>query len=1319
MAERKWGAISNGATFESLATTIVFFEDPKASLFGRRGRDGGQDARSGDGTRVFQAKHHEAGSAAAAIRDAKSEAKKIEEYRKLGHPRHAQWAGVTHWRLVTNSAFNPTDQQTWNTEVVPLFAKLGLVADYWERAALDGLLDKHREIHRSYFENETRIFLSIPEAMERLPSQEPFLRREELGPFCGRTAEKTTIREFLTSNKLFLVVHGAGGTGKTRLLVDAGGEIAGDGEWQVLWANVESMAATGAWFEAVVPERATLLFVDEPADEGLLQQLAEQLGGHVGRTARWKVVVAVRSPKDPVLRFLRLARMKQRVQELTLYPLPSADAEEMCFELLKTGNRPDLPDEAKREAARQLSQRFGRHPVWLTLAIQHLEDHGDLKQVPADAQALADEYLLEIERSQSEVAPESIRAMLRWVALIGTVNRQDDSTVTLIGERCGVASVVDVRDRFAALVRRRALAERGAHNRFVELKPDVLRDHVLLRWLARDTGGQHPQVSVDGQELLETVREAASKGSLSGLGRAILVSLARTEFILRLAGHDFGLLRGFFASLEASVSTMSASQRVAVSDVLETISHFHPRAAVSLVSALRRNSAPDETIEGIFAFKVVGQTDIVLSLAWPLFGAAMGAQSPEDKEAVLRELCALTEAEAELAPSLPRGLPNDGKRAAALVTRVLEGGPQFWSEYDDTAKQLGTELIDALTRQAPSRGQSALLQALVQPILETERRQTWADDRSFTWRTFSIAPGGPAWSTREAVLVRLKEALRADAIPSESRVQLWHVFSRVGDGDALEKLKWTYEVLTARSPSIEELAAAREVWDWYRLYEKAPELKAAADALEDLYASNDLAREFQPLLPSIEDWKENDVRASAKAAELALASSPNEISGFLDRAVTFLGSDQALLQLGRVAWSLGAHAGSREVVRQFIREALKPPSIDPRAEFVVAAAVSWAAAVRIAAPERAHVLLRELLDQCGSDERRAHLLERIYGRVPKLRDVGDFTVEERVLLRNSRDLFTSTSRDAAFVAALALSVGDDWATLQPLLEDVFEAMPAERLPLAMHALVDALYWAVREDTDPQPPTEVAEWLMSQLLGLPNIDDIGGNGEWHLTEILKRVGKPDVRWLPEALRRRQEHESASGGGTKSRAVSHNARVSKYVCQIDAAHASDANVVAAVSKVLDFVKDNGSVGYYLPEILRDVDPEGRVVPAAVAARAVSAADAEDVRRLARIGGAYAVNSAPWRTIALAAIRAATPFGAEALRSVYGSLGERGIRSWSGARGEVPPIFIAAVDEARAALDAEVQVELLPYWQQRLAFAEADLREQEERAKEDRGE
>ncbi len=1323
MADRKWGAIASGATFETLATTVVFFEDPNASLFGRRGKDGGQDARSGDGTRVFQAKHHVSGSAAAAIRDAKSEAEKIERYRLPGHNRCDQWRNVTHWRLVTNAAFNPTDKETWAAEVVPLFRRQGLIADYWEVETLNALLDKHPEIHRSFFENETRVFLSIPEIRERLPGQEPFLRRDELGPFCGRVAEIQCVHDFLASQQHFLVVHGAGGLGKTRLLLEAGESIAVEEEhWQVLWAQVASMAATAAWFDAVVPERPTVLLVDEPSDETVLQQLAEQLGGRVGRTARWKVVVAVRSPKDPVLRFLRGARMKARVQELPLLALPSTDAEAMCFELLKTGKLGGLSEEARREAAHQLSKRFSRYPVWLTLAVQHLEDRGDLKQIPADAEALADEYLFEIERNQSEIPPETVRSLMRWVALVGTVNRKDDETIKLIGDGSGLGSILEVRERLESLVRRRALLERGARNRFIELKPDVLRDHVLLRWLTTNVGGAHPVVaSADATELLDVVQKAALAGTLSGLGRAILVSLARTEFLLRFSGYDLQLLSGLFTALEASVPKLSASQRLALADVVEAVGFFHPIEAASLVGALRRDQAPDETIEGIFRAQHLGQGDVLLSLAWPLFGAAMGAQSSEEREAVLRELYALTEAEAEFASRLRRGLPNDGKRAAALVTRVLEGGPQFRSEYDDAAKQLCIGLIGALMKQRPTLGQIALLEALVEPILSVERRQSWFDDHTVTWRTFAIAPGSSAWSAREDVLAEVKKALVAEATPIESRARLWHVFVRAHDASVLERLKWTHEVLTKRKPSLHELAAAREVWDWHRRFEEDSRIKAAAEQLEALYTTNELAKEFEPLLND-DDWEQLNARVMAKGVTLASSAQPEEINGFIERAVSFLGDESKLYSLGGIAWSMGEHAEAREVVRQFVAACLEQPNVTPRSDFGVAAAVRWIACVRLSDhSETAHVLVEQLLAQCGSDDQRANLLGQIYGRVPKLSSLGEFTADEHALLRSTRArvLFSNTGRSVPYVAALAQTAGYEWSKLRPLLEDALSTVPSERLSQAMFTLVDATYWAVREESASPPPSGLVEWLMTQLLALPDFDDLGGNAEWHLMEIIKRAGSVDVLWLPEALARRKQQETTGGDTYKARAVSYNARISKYVRKLAAADIANTEVKAALEKVLDYVSDDGSVGYYLPEILRDIDPDGLAVPAAVAERAMTVAGADDTRRLARIGTAYSVNSPPWRTIALATSRAAASHGQEALRSVHAALGERGIRSWSGAFGEVPPIFVAAVDEARSALDAELEADLKPFWQQRLAIAEAELSEQQEHAKEERGE
>src|SRR5690606_23833214 len=78
--KRSWAHITSGATFEALGTAIIALESPGAKLFGRRGKDGGQDARSADGKTVFQAKHHESEAAKDAIADALAEADKIERY---------------------------------------------------------------------------------------------------------------------------------------------------------------------------------------------------------------------------------------------------------------------------------------------------------------------------------------------------------------------------------------------------------------------------------------------------------------------------------------------------------------------------------------------------------------------------------------------------------------------------------------------------------------------------------------------------------------------------------------------------------------------------------------------------------------------------------------------------------------------------------------------------------------------------------------------------------------------------------------------------------------------------------------------------------------------------------------------------------------------------------------------------------------------------------------------------------------------------------------------------------------------------------------
>lgn len=1143
MADRKWGAIADGSTFEAMATTLIFFEDSRAALFGRRGIDGGQDARSGDGQLVFQAKHHEDESATKAIADAKKEAAKISDYRKAGHARHEQWRSVGAWRLVTNAAFNPSDRQKWDAEVVPLFAAQGLSVDYWERANLDALLDKHPEVHRSFFENETRALLTLAEVRDRLPAQEPFLQRASLGAFYGREADVSVVRAFLASDELFLVLHGAGGIGKTRLLLEAGEEIASDGDWQVLWANVASMKATGAWFEAIVPERPTLLLVDEPPDEQLLQVLSEQLGGRVGRATKWKVAVAVRSPKDPVLRFMFAPRMKARVRELQVASLSDASAEAICRDLLNSGPLAKTSEEWRERAAQELARRFSRVPVWITLAVHALESEGDLAKIPETASGLADSYLEEIVRQQQQAPSDEVLALLRWVALLGTVNREDETAMTLIADGSRIGDANAVRGRLAGLVQRRALIQRGAKDRLVELKPDVLRDHVLAQWLSVNVGyGQVPVVPSDAAKVLvASARDAVLAGTAGALERAILASLGRTELLLQLSGQSVALLDVFFADARVAVAGLSPSQRIAFADVLVTIAAFRPTDTAALVTALRTSVAASETVDGIFRTRTFEHDDVVLELAWPLFRAAMGAQTASAREAVLSELCRLTETEAQIG-ARRGGLPNDGKRAAALVERTLEGGPQFWGDFEDAALTQAERLLSRLALQPPSAGDVALLKALVRPALALERRQTWSDDNAIHMQTYTISPAHPGWKTRASLLERIREIIAAGSSPPATRAALWRVFADAhrntslcrGRGEPaqqaelraqlLDDLVWAGAVLSARGADLEELAAARDVWDWHHKFETDAKLKAESDELEALYARNDLATEFEPLLAH-DDWKQREPRSAAKAAELAAESDPTALHTFVDRAARFLGGDQNLNRLIGVAADLGAHAAASETVRLFVTSTLAQADVSYRTDFGAVTAASWVASLRRGSnPSEAYTLVRELMKACGSEQQYLNVLLRTYGGVPRPSAAGALTREEHDLLRSSASLFEKYGRGPEFVAAVAVTLHHDWATLRPIVEGTLARAPQEQLVAVVASLVDAVYWAVRESDPAATPSDLAQWLLGQLLRLPDIDDLGGNVEWHIDEILKRIGRAPISWLPGALVQRMRVEA---------------------------------------------------------------------------------------------------------------------------------------------------------------------------------------------------
>ncbi len=1332
MGDRNWGLITNGATFEALVATLVAFEDPSAVLFGRRGKDGGQDSRSGDGKTVYQAKHHEDGAAAKAIADAKKEAAKISEYRKVGNARFEQWKDVTHWRLVTNAAFNPTDHQTWIDDVAPRFAALGLKAEYWERANVNALLDKHPEVDRSFFGNEPRAFLTLPEVRERLLQEELFVRRVPTS-FVGRDVELAEITAFIRSDKSFLVVHGAGGMGKSRLLVESGSAAVADG-WQVLWANVATIASGVSWFDAIVPERSTVLLVDEPETEEVLRLLTEQVGGRVGRSAKWKVIVAVRSPKDPVLKFLASPKLKARIQWLPLEALSNDAAEEMCRELLAGGPLAASPVEWKNDVASKLAKWFSRQPIWLTLAVHVLEVHKDLTKVPTTAAALADLYLEEVIGQQGGEPPGRVLSLLRWIALVGTVNRES-GTVRVISDGAGIGDPDETLASIARLVERRALRQRGANRRLVELKPDVLRDHLLQNWLVHDVGfGSQPLRPSDAaQKLVRDCVDAISKGGLGGAGLAILTSIGRTELLFRMDNRPVPLLAPFFEQVHTRLETFPASVRIALVETLVEIAPFRPVDVVSISRSLRTSPIETETIKSPFGAREVTNDAVLLELGWAVFHAAMGARDLDDRVAVLEELCELTEVEAAIEARRPGGLPNDGRRSSSLVGRTLEGGPTFWSDFDDAVGALSLRRLERLQTGVPTKNQTATLRALIVPAVAVEREQTLFDENTFTIRRFVILPGHPGWDTRRKILERIKALLSDDSISAETHIVLWGLlveghrhanfvalhgppeFKELMHAEFLDDLRWTEALLGRRGARIDEMKAARDLWEWHSEHEKNADIKAAADSLERLYTTDALAAEFEPLL-MFDTTEAFERRARAKASELA-AADDGAIDAFVERGEQYVDENRRSYALNGVANELGALAFTMPRAAEFVTRTLSTASSRLKVNLAVIAANRWAYEARKQAGEASMLeLVKAQLAACADDDTRIRLLVEVYGCNPPRLKSADLVPQEHAFLRSKSSLFRASNRSAWFVGLVSWTLEYEWTEYKTLIEAELDALAEPSLTEAVAMLVQGIFWATYKRTQKEFPEDAGGWFLDQLIRVQSFG-FGSNLEYRIDEVLGVLKPPAITWLPTALKKRASME-ATQGYARAKALSRDMVLGDYVQAIDEAHKDDPAVEAAVSELLDLADDKGSVGYRMPEVLHSIDPNGFVVAKELAKR-ITAGGPDAARHLGRLARAYVINTAGWRTVATAVLELAPSLAPEERRSLYSVLGNSRVQSWNGLPGQVPVVFQHAFEAAQGFRDKEADTRLIPYWEWNLGLIEADLRRQEEEAKEERGE
>jgi len=139
MSSLNWAMVSDGGIFESLMHAILFAEDAGTLLFGRPGKDAGQDARSSDGNVVYQAKYRKGLTMDGTIVLAKEELSNIKKYSDSKHSNYKHWKDAQRWVLVANFSINPNDHLKWTKLVLPEFQKNGIIAEYWDIESARGV----------------------------------------------------------------------------------------------------------------------------------------------------------------------------------------------------------------------------------------------------------------------------------------------------------------------------------------------------------------------------------------------------------------------------------------------------------------------------------------------------------------------------------------------------------------------------------------------------------------------------------------------------------------------------------------------------------------------------------------------------------------------------------------------------------------------------------------------------------------------------------------------------------------------------------------------------------------------------------------------------------------------------------------------------------------------------------------------------------------------------------------------------------------------------------------------------------------------------
>ena len=1317
--ELNWAFIDSGSTFQSLVSALILHdEDSFAFPFGRPGPDMGQDILSGNQEIVYQAKFHRDESAASAIRDAKIEAENINKYRNTDGIKKAVWQAVTHWVLVTNAVFNASDRQKWEDEVIPLFGKMGITATYWEKENLDSRLRQHPELARSYFGGETRVLLSPLEASETLARLNFFPEALTI-PFSGREDAFQTVTEFLnTPQKQILIVHGPGGIGKSRFLLENAQKIQEDNKnWQVYWALIEEMEKSSHWYQGIIPEKDTLLFIDEPENENLLKRLIEQSAFSNSRSHQWKFIVAARSPKDPVLKYLKSANIRGITQELVLESLVEQASIQLCTNLLNQSGTLSSAKQTELQA-KWITDKFQGFPVWMTMAVQLLKLKGDLSEFPQTTTDLANTYINEIVRTQQDFEPQKIHETLKWLALLGVLNTENEIELDYLSLKALLKNTSELKRILSALVQRKILFQEGSRDRLHKIKPDVLQDHLLKEWLTLKFGAKR-EATDEAKVILNEIEEALKQGRASKIHYALLRNLTRLDFMLDYMQESTKILKNLLQKIHQNISEWSESAQVDLITHLPIFSPLYANEVLSICEAALNFSvrAPQ------------GQERILSSISRCVNETAAYVVSKSEQNWVLDILLKVADLKSQISDTLTK---------TDHLTRILSGGPGFLSDFSSCFFERGKAFLSQLMNQNALQVQDQfLLSHLIKPQLSVERRRSYSYNPSkFVIEKFVIAPGRPEWNYRKELITLIFALLSKHHLSENENILLWRLLeeslstmirgrpAKEDDPDfyqtfkevLIDEISNIFLCIQTNTISLKELQAARKVWDWFCEYEKDEQIKLTAKECEKWFIQKAPYVEYEPLI----DWRnyqQMEQRSNEKGLDLA-SSDEKTITEFVDQGIEYLGRAQNIPRLFSVARGMAQVPEIAPGLTNYLKKSLSLSVKNPHFQFAgtICRSLVW----KKRREQNGKAALAEflsLLAYTSTIEQKVILADYVY----ETSWIGQISEAEANLVFQLLPDFHSQEKLINYLSILGGLALANLSEFRRTAEQALTLLSLEQKGMGTNALLEGLYYVVLNATEQGRSSEIDTslglWMLERVLDVPDIDQMGGNYAWYLQQFLELTKRPDISWLIHAIEKRLSmYEQDQVKGYSIFPISES--FISFIEPIDDQTFRNKDIVNSASNLLAKILQPHLGTQALTEYLAEIDPKGLLVPD-LAVESLNQVeirnDSRKVNIIASIAGYYNTNDIAWRKIAHEICLIIDSLSDSKKHSIMHSLKNQNHQAWSAPFGEVPKKFILEFKSAKENLENEKDPVLIPFRKWVLEDAEAALRHEEERVKE----